>query len=146
LLVLNKWDLGEDVDLDHERARVAAKLRLRPRVLTASALTGRNLQRVLAEALALADRRAGRVPTPELNRFLADLVATRQPPARQRHWRRDEPAAATTPRSVDREPAPAGARRGSRGRPGGGGRRRRAARVRRRVDAARDRRRPGRPG
>jgi GTP-binding protein len=83
LLVLNKWDLGEDVDLDHERARVAAKLRLRPRVLTASALTGRNLQRVLAEALALADRRAGRIPTPELNRFLADLVATRQPPARQ---------------------------------------------------------------
>ena len=38
---------------------------------------------MLAEALALADRRAGRIPTPELNRFLADLVATRQPPARQ---------------------------------------------------------------
>ena len=51
-LVLNKWDLtgGEDqpeVDLDHERARVAQKLRLRPRVLTASALTGRHVQRLL---------------------------------------------------------------------------------------------------
>jgi len=45
-LVLNKWDLrepgggAEDVDLDHERARVAEKLRQRPRVLTASARTG----------------------------------------------------------------------------------------------------------
>src|SRR5207253_6062534 len=42
-LVLNKWDLrepgggAEDLDLDHERARVAEKLRQRPRVLTASA-------------------------------------------------------------------------------------------------------------
>jgi GTP-binding protein len=84
LLALNKWDLGGDaIDLDHERARVAAKLRLRPRVLTASARTGRNLTRLLTEALALADRRAGRIPTPELNRFLADVAAARQPPARQ---------------------------------------------------------------
>jgi GTPase len=84
LLVLNKWDLaGEDFDLDHERARVNAKLRLRPRVLTASALTGRHVDRLLTEALALADRRAGRIPTPELNRFLADVVAARQPPQRQ---------------------------------------------------------------
>ncbi len=90
LLVLNKWDLagtageaGGQVDLDHERARVSRKLRLRPRVLTASARTGRNVQRLLVEALALADRRAGRIPTAELNRFLADLVATRQPPSKQ---------------------------------------------------------------
>ena len=36
-LVLNKWDLtsGDEFDLDRERARVAAKLRLRPKVLTA---------------------------------------------------------------------------------------------------------------
>jgi len=84
-LVLNKWDVAEDVDLDHERARVATKLRLRPRVLTASARTGRHVARLLTEAGALADRRAGRIPTPELNRFLADLVQTRQPPARQGH-------------------------------------------------------------
>jgi GTP-binding protein len=83
LLVLNKWDLAEDVDLDYERARVARKSRLRPRMLTASARTGRNLPRLLAEALALADRRAGRIPTPELNRFLSDLVATRPPPSRR---------------------------------------------------------------
>ena len=80
-LVLNKWDLAEDVDLEHERARASQKLRLRPRVLTASAKTGRNVQRLLAEAIALADRRAGRIPTPQLNRFLSDVVTTRQPPA-----------------------------------------------------------------
>jgi len=84
LLVLNKWDLAPaDHELEHERAKVSAKLRLRPRVMTASARTGRNVERVLAEALALADRRRGRVPTPELNRFLADVVAARQPPQRQ---------------------------------------------------------------
>jgi GTP-binding protein len=99
-LVLNKWDLlcesdrPDDapegasrrvggvagVDLDHERARVAEKLRLRPRVLTASAKTGRNVSRLIAETLALGDRRRGRIPTPELNRFLAEAVQARQPP------------------------------------------------------------------
>jgi GTP-binding protein len=84
LLVLNKWDLAdEDHELEHERAKVRSKLRLRPRVLTASAKTGRHVDRLLTEALALADRRRGRIPTPELNRFLADVVAARQPPQRQ---------------------------------------------------------------
>ena len=47
-LVLNKWDLQAETraavgpdELDHERIRVNRKLRLRPRVLTASAKTGR---------------------------------------------------------------------------------------------------------
>ena len=80
LLVLNKWDQAESVDLDHERARAHRKLRLRPRVLTASAKTGRHVERLLVEALALADRRAARIPTPQLNRFLSEAVATRQPP------------------------------------------------------------------
>jgi GTP-binding protein len=62
---------------------VNRKLRLRPRVLTASARTGRNVGRLLTEALALADRRRGRVPTPELNRFLAEVTSARQPPARR---------------------------------------------------------------
>jgi GTP-binding protein len=81
-IVLNKWDLNEgtEKDLDHERARVAEKLRLRPRVLTASAKTGRNVSRLIAETLALGDRRRGRIPTPELNRFLAEVVQARQPP------------------------------------------------------------------
>ena len=79
-LVLNKWDLAEDVDLDHERARVNQKLRLRPRVLTASAKTGRHVDRLLIEAIALADRSRTRIPTPQLNRFLSEVVAARQPP------------------------------------------------------------------
>src|SRR5947209_10708607 len=58
-LVLNKWDIAEDVDLDHERAVVARKLRLRPRVLTASAQTGRHVNRLLVEAIGLGDRVTG---------------------------------------------------------------------------------------
>jgi GTP-binding protein len=85
LLALNKWDIAEDVDLDHERARVARKLRMRPRVMTISATSGRNVQRTLAEVAGLASRLRGRIPTPELNRFLGDLVQTRQPPAKQGH-------------------------------------------------------------
>ena len=97
-LVLNKWDLtgGEQealgpgggvgaAELDAERARVNRKLRLRPRVLTASAKSGRNVGRVLQEALSLADRASHRVATPELNRFLGDVTNARQPPARQGH-------------------------------------------------------------
>ena len=80
-LVLNKWDLVEDFNLEHERAIAHRKLRLRPRVLTASAKTGRHVERLLVEALALSDRRRTRLPTPALNRFLADVVAARQPPA-----------------------------------------------------------------
>ncbi|HET9124505.1 MAG TPA: ribosome biogenesis GTPase Der [Solirubrobacteraceae bacterium] len=79
-LVLNKWDIAQDVDLDHERARVLQKLRLRPRVLTASAKTGRHVERLLVEAVALADRSRTRIPTPQLNRFLSEAVAARQPP------------------------------------------------------------------
>ncbi len=97
-LVLNKWDLtgGEGdprgpgagvgpAELDRERAQVNRKLRLRPKVLTASAVTGRNVPRLLQEALSLADRAGHRIPTPELNRFLAEVTAARQPPAKQGH-------------------------------------------------------------
>ena len=85
-LVLNKWDVvPEDRDIDHERARVAQKLRLRPKVLTVSAKTGRNVQRVIHEAIALGDRMRVRIPTSEVNRFLAEIVERRQPPAKQGH-------------------------------------------------------------
>jgi GTPase len=86
-LILNKWDRtsGDEFDLPHERARVASKLRLRPPVLTASAKTGRGVNRLLQEALALAERAAHRIPTPQLNRFLGELGDIRQPPARRGH-------------------------------------------------------------
>ena len=85
-LVLNKWDIGgEDADIDHERARVGRKLRMRPKVLTVSAKTGRNVARVLEEAVVLGDRMRTRIPTPELNKFLAETAQARQPPAKQGH-------------------------------------------------------------
>jgi GTPase len=86
-LVLNKWDVAalDEADLEHERARVAQKVRLRPKVLTVSAKTGRNVQRLLNEAIVLGDRMHNRIPTPQLNRFLAEVVQERQPPAKQGH-------------------------------------------------------------
>jgi GTP-binding protein len=91
-LVLNKWDLYEAAiadgagveELDAVRARVGEKLRQRPRVLTASASTGRHISRLISEAIALGDRMAARVPTPELNRFLSESTQVRQPPAGSR--------------------------------------------------------------
>jgi GTP-binding protein len=50
-------------------------------VLTASAKTGRHVERILIEAVGLADRSRNRIPTPQLNRFVSDVVAARQPPA-----------------------------------------------------------------
>jgi GTPase len=80
IVVLNKWDVSE-TELEDAKERVASKLRLRPRVLTAAALTGRNVTRLLVEAVTLADRARSRIPTAELNRFLAEVVSDRQAPA-----------------------------------------------------------------
>lgn len=84
-MVLNKWDVAdmEEDALKHERAKVANKIRLRPKVLTASAVSGRGIDRLLREALGLADRMRQRVPTPELNRWLSEVTSARQPPAKQ---------------------------------------------------------------
>jgi GTP-binding protein len=79
-VALNKWDVA-DTDLDHARDRAAARLRLRPELLTVSAKSGRGVTRLLARSIDLADRAAQRIPTAELNRFLSDVQAARQPPA-----------------------------------------------------------------
>ncbi len=79
VVALNKWDIGQ-TDLDDAGARIRAKLRQRPRVLTVSALTGGGVPRLLNEAITLADRAAERIPTADLNRFLADLQRVREPP------------------------------------------------------------------
>jgi GTP-binding protein len=95
VLAMNKWDLVRAVpegnafhagDIDHVRTRANRKLRLRPPVLTCSALSGRNVGAVLREAIRLAHRAAERIPTPELNRFVSGVLADRPPP--QRHGRR----------------------------------------------------------
>ena len=82
LVVLNKWDETE-TDIDDARARVARKLRLRPEVVTCSAKTGRNVDGLLVRAIGLADRAAVRVPTPELNRFIAEVASTTPPPSKR---------------------------------------------------------------
>jgi GTP-binding protein len=72
-LILNKWDLMDEdspTDIEHERARVKNKLRLRPKVLTVSAQSGRNVQRVLQEATVLADRMRQRIPPAKQNHRL----------------------------------------------------------------------------
>jgi GTPase len=82
LLALNKWDVTE-TDIDDARARVERKLRLRPAAITCSAKRGRNVATLLPRALQLADKAAERIPTPELNRFVSDVVARNPPPARR---------------------------------------------------------------
>ena len=85
VLALNKWDVSR-TDLDDASARVTQKNRLRPPVLTCSAVTGRGVGAVLRQAIVLAERSADRIPTPELNKFIAKVVGDRPPP--QRHGRR----------------------------------------------------------
>jgi GTP-binding protein len=85
VLAFNKWDVST-TDLDDAKARAERKLRLRPPVLTCSALSGRGVGAVARQAIVLAERAADRIPTGELNRFISGLVAERPPP--QRHGRR----------------------------------------------------------
>jgi GTP-binding protein len=85
VLAMNKWDISRS-DIDDTRARAERKLRLRPPVLTCSALTGRGIGPVLREGIRLAHRAAERIPTPELNKFVSRVMADRPPP--QRHGRR----------------------------------------------------------
>ena len=82
LVALNKWDIGE-TDLDDATARLGKRLRQRPPVITCSATKGRNVAKALERAIELADRRASRISTSRLNRFVADLVASRPPPTKR---------------------------------------------------------------
>ena len=82
LLALNKWDISS-TDLDDARARARRKMRLRPPLLTCSALTGRGVAALLRTAVELAEKASRRIPTPELNRALADIAGQTPPPARR---------------------------------------------------------------
>jgi GTP-binding protein len=99
LVALNKWDLRKHADplgggaeeaageyLKDAKARLAKRIRQRPPVIACSATTGRGVPKLLEHAIALADRRGERIATPELNRFVADVVAAHPPP--QRHGKR----------------------------------------------------------
>jgi GTP-binding protein len=81
LVVLSKWDLST-VTIEEIRPQLQRRLRQRPPFMTTSAKTGRGISRVLGKVADLFDKHAGRIPTPELNRFLGELRERRQPPSR----------------------------------------------------------------
>jgi GTPase len=81
LLALNKWDIT-NTRLEEARARAQRKMRLRPPVLACSALSGRGIAAVCTRAMELTERAGQRIPTPELNRAVADIVARTPPPAK----------------------------------------------------------------
>lgn len=82
--VLNKWDLApKDASTAQEYERV-----LRERVpflahvpiVFVSALTGQRVRRAIEVAIEVAERRAQRIATPEVNRRLRELVVALPPP------------------------------------------------------------------
>jgi GTP-binding protein len=77
IVVLSKWDLTtvgiEDVRLELER-----RLRQRPPHVAISSKTGRGLERLLDLIERQFDKQTARIPTAELNRFLADLQQRRE--------------------------------------------------------------------
>jgi GTPase len=81
LVVLSKWDIGE-VDIEEVRRRLEPRLRQRPPIVTASAKTGRGVDRLLDKVEELYEKSVKRIPTPVLNRFLGELRESRQPPSR----------------------------------------------------------------
>ena len=83
LVVLSKWDIGQ-IKVEDVRPRLEHRLRQRPGVVTVSAKTGRGVARLLDRIEELFTRDTMRISTPELNNFLQELRAARQPPSRDR--------------------------------------------------------------
>ena len=83
LIVLSKWDISE-IDLEDTRKDLRGRLRQRPPVIAVSAQTGRGIARLLDRVGEQFDKHVARIPTPELNRFMAELRSARQPPSRAR--------------------------------------------------------------
>ena len=95
LVALNKWDLSgragpgreaeeaDRFDLEDAKARLAKRIRQRPPVIATSATGGRGVAKALERAIDLADRRSERIATPELNRFVNEVVASRPPPQKR---------------------------------------------------------------
>jgi GTP-binding protein len=82
IVVLSKWDISQTA-LEDVRSRLGDRLRQRPALVTVSAKTGRGIGRLLDRIEELFERHCGRIPTPELNRFLKELRETREPPSKR---------------------------------------------------------------
>jgi GTP-binding protein len=81
LVVLSKWD-ATAITIEDVRGELRRRLRQRPPFIAVSAHTGRGLERLLDTVAGLFDRHVARIPTPALNRALAELREARQPPTR----------------------------------------------------------------
>ncbi len=83
VLVMNKWDAVEKdehtADQWLKRLRREAPYLAWADIVFASALTGQRAERILAEALRVAEERYRRVPTGELNRLVMDAVREHPP-------------------------------------------------------------------
>ncbi len=79
LVVLSKWDITT-VEIDDVAERMGGKLRQRPSIITTSALTGRNVDKLLDAIEELFTRFTSRVGTGVLNRAIEEITAMREPP------------------------------------------------------------------
>ena len=89
VLALNKWD-AVDASEEHTarvQAEVAREFHFAPWLghRFVSAKTGRGVEEVLADAVAIVDRRRTHVPTAQLHRILTDAVAAHPPPTHRGH-------------------------------------------------------------
>jgi GTP-binding protein len=81
LVVLAKWD-ATAIRLEDVRPELLRRLRQRPPVIAVSAHSGRGIGRLLDNVEQLFAKHTTRIPTPELNKALAELRAARQTQSR----------------------------------------------------------------
>ncbi|MGH2456941.1 MAG: ribosome biogenesis GTPase Der [Candidatus Limnocylindria bacterium] len=83
VLVINKWDVvekdGHTADQWLRALRQEAPYLAWADIVFASALTGQRVERILREALRVAEERYRRVPTADLNRVVSDAVRAHPP-------------------------------------------------------------------
>lgn len=85
IIAVNKWDLIEEKDANtavrgERQLRAKAPFLSHVPFLYVSALTGQRVRRLLDMIVAVAEQRTTRIPTAEVNRVLAELVARHHPP------------------------------------------------------------------
>ncbi|TML66370.1 MAG: ribosome biogenesis GTPase Der [Actinobacteria bacterium] len=81
IVVLSKWDVTS-VGIEDVRPELERRLRQRPPWVAISAKSGRGIARLLDTIERQFDKHVARVPTAELNRYVAELREARQPPSR----------------------------------------------------------------
>jgi GTP-binding protein len=81
IVVLSKWDVTT-VGIEDVRPELERRLRQRPPWVAISAKSGRGIARLLDTIERQFDKHVARVPTSELNRYVAELREARQPPSR----------------------------------------------------------------